>query len=123
LALFFYWLPERHAWIRAHGGDTLAAAFGEGEHDAVAIVATAGPFLVSLICCAFLRAPRAREVIGIGIAAAVWAFAMQTLFVVWLVSHFGSSVALHAPLIVVTGLFVLVANRLIQRHSPGALPA
>jgi hypothetical protein len=28
MTLWVYWLPERRAWIRAHGGDTSAAAYG-----------------------------------------------------------------------------------------------
>jgi hypothetical protein len=102
IALWFYWMPDRDTWIRSHGGDPTAAAFGEGELDAWALIATASPWILSFVCCAVGAAPRLPGVVAIGSVAAVGAALVGALMGKWLEAHFSGFIIFHGPIIVVT---------------------
>jgi len=91
-AQWLYFLPERQAWIQAHGGDSSWAAFGEGELMGASLFAAVGPSLIALLVI-LLRSPvRMRDAGAIGVAVGVWMFALGTLAYVFVGA--GSSGAL-----------------------------
>jgi hypothetical protein len=105
-ALWVYWLPERTAWVASHGGDPTAAAYGQGEMDAVATISAAGPFLISVVCFLIGGAPRPRAVLAIGVIPALGALGLGYLGGEWLAHQFGGSIPIHAPAVCATATVV-----------------
>jgi hypothetical protein len=121
VALWFYWLPARRAWIRAHGGDELAAAYGEGKVDALAVFATVGPTILAFLCCVIGSAPRPFEILVIGVVAAVGTLAVAPVTETWFGSHFGRWGAVCGPGILVTTALIgsYYAWRLLRVRETG----
>ena len=107
IIVWIYWIPERNAWIQSHEGDPGSVAFGEGEIDASTAFITAGPLILSLICCAMGRAPRLVELLLMGLVGALATFIIGALWGRWLESRFGGVVSGYGPAILVT--LVLIA--------------
>jgi hypothetical protein len=120
-ALWLYWLPERNAWVAAHGGDSAAAAYGEGEMDARAVLYTVGPLILSVACCAIGAAPGRRRVLLFGVLSAGATCALGAAIGPWLAQHVGSGVATHAPALAAT-LVVLAYHYSQIRRAICALP-
>ena len=121
-ALWLYWLPERNAWIVAHGGDSASAAYGEGEMDARAVLYTMSPLVLSLACCAIGAAPSLRRVFVFGILSAGATLALAVTTGPWLAEHLGGSVAIHAPALAATLVFLAYhyARRARLHSAPAA---
>jgi hypothetical protein len=119
--LWLYWLSERNAWIAAHGGDSAAAAYGEGEMDARSVLFTISPFLLSVACCVLGAAPSRRRVLVFGVLSAGATIALGAATGTWLAEHLGGRVAIHAPAFAAT--LVVVASHYARISRPPRAPA
>ena len=114
ILLHLYWLPDRRAWISRH--PSLSPAYGDGRVDAQAIIATAAPAVIALLCLVSLRAPRLWLVIVIGVISALVGFGLQHLCSAALANTFGFRLARHLPIAIGT-LFVISACMLVSRRK------
>ena len=99
VALHFFWLSDRRQYLSS-------AAYGDGVLDARAVIASTGPAVITLLCVFLLRAPRAIQVILLGLLAALSGFALQIACGDKILSTFGYRAAVHFPLTLTTILAV-----------------
>jgi hypothetical protein len=122
VVLWFYWMPERNDWIHSHENNPAAVAYGEGKLDAMAIIVTSGPWLLSFICCVIGSAPRIRGVIAMGIIASIGTIIFEVVDV-WLKIYFINLITMNVIATFVTCIvivFYYIRRSRIHRSIPAA---
>jgi hypothetical protein len=113
LVLWLYTWRERSAWIASHGGDSAAAAYGEGKMDVIMITYTKWPLIIAGICVLVGYGPRVRVSLLFG--AISGALAMGLSFLLRETGPF------HLPSILVVAILVISHYGYLWRKS--GLPA
>jgi hypothetical protein len=121
IVLWLYWMPERNDWIHSHDNKPDSVAYGEGSHDAMAIIATSGPWLLSFICCVIGSAPRIRGVIALGVIASLGTI-IFAIVDVWLKLYFVNLITINVIATIVTCIVIVFyyTRHFRSRHSTPA---
>lgn len=100
IALAVYWHRDREDWIRKNGGDSVAAAFGDGKLDAQALLLTRSSLLLAIALCLLLPAPKAWRVFVIGAFAVLFAMGIDLIAGELIDKHLGARVRFDGPTVV-----------------------